>query len=309
MKYAPDLWHIILVLLLLVTLVEAAEWLLPIWDKRLMPPRRVRPRRNRQRNRERWARRRAQWHRRRPRVSRGKRRQRRARVLWEILNTTPSSMASRQWKQPRGCTPLPGPTTRDTPSPRKEGTDEADPLADLRQSQGWIDHMDEQVLWAMLVQVRWPHGPACPCCGEDDRRYLKVLDADYRGGLGRWQCLVCAGAGDPGEGGTFTPLSGTILDGMRIDVRTLWLIVESFANGVASVETSGEARVNRQTTDRLFRLLRAAIYHTRSPTPIVLGPEDVAELDEVYITAGLKGNAGGLELGREPRKRGWHVGQ
>jgi len=57
---------------------------------------------------------------------------------------------------------------------------------------------------------------------------------------------------------------------MRIDVRTLWLIVESFANGVASVETSGEARVNRQTTDRLFRLLRAAIYQTRSLAPIVL---------------------------------------
>jgi len=203
-------------------------------------------------------------------VSRGKRRQRRARVLREILNATPSSIISGQWKQPRGYTPLPGPTTREASSPTSEGTDEADPLAELRQSRGWIDHLDEQVLWAMLIQVRWPHGPVCPCCGEDDRRYLKVFDADYRGGLGRWQCSVCAGAGDPGEGGTFTPLTGTILDGMRIDVRTLWLIVESFANGVASVETSGEARVNRQTTDRLFRLLRAAIYQTRSLAPIVL---------------------------------------
>jgi transposase-like protein len=164
--------------------------------------------------------------------------------------------------------------------------------------------MDEQALWDMLVQIRWPHGVGCPCCGEDDPRYLKLLDADYRGGLGRWQCLVCAGAGDPGEGGTFTPLSGTILEGMRIDVRTLWLVVESFASGMASVETSKEARVSRQTTDRLFRLLRATIYQTRSLEPIVLGPEDVAEMDEVYITAGLKGKAGGLAPGREPRKRG-----
>jgi transposase-like protein len=91
---------------------------------------------------------------------------------------------------------------------------------------------------------------------------------------------------------------------MRIDVRTLWLIIESFANGVASVETSKEARVNRQTTDRLFRLLRAAIYQTRSQEPIVLAAEGIAEMDEVYITAGLKGRAGGLELEREPRKRG-----
>jgi len=122
--------------------------------------------------------------------------------------------------------------------------------------------------------------------------------------LGRWRCLVCAGAGDPGEGGTFTPLTGTILDGMRIDVRTLWLIVEQFANGEASVETADEARVNRHTSDRLFRLLRAAIYQARTCEPIVLGPDNIAEMDEVYITAGLKGRAGNLALEREPRRRG-----
>jgi hypothetical protein len=156
----------------------------------------------------------------------------------------------------------------------------------------------------MLIQVRWTDGPECPACGEGDPRYLKLVDDEYRGGLGRWMCRVCAEAGDPGEGGTFTPLTGTILDGMRIDVRTLWLIVELFANGEASVETSDEARVSRHTTDRLFRLFRAAIYQARSVEPIILSPEDVGEFDEVYITAGLKGRAGGLELERKPRKRG-----
>jgi transposase-like protein len=304
MKSAPGLRHIILASLLLVTLTQVAERLTPVWDKRLLPPQRVRRRCNPRRNRERWARRRTQWRRRQPRVSRGERRQRRARVLREILNATPGATIGKRWQPLCGCAPLAGPTAREASWPTKEGADEVDPLAELRQSRGWIDHMDEQALWDMLVQIRWPHGVVCPCCGEDDPRYLKLLDADYRGGLGRWQCLVCAGAGDPGEGGTFTPLTGTILEGMRIDVRTLWLVVESFASGVASVETSKEARVNRRSTDRLFRLLRAAIYQTRSPEPIVLGPEDIAEMDEVYITAGLKGNAGGLALEREPRKRG-----
>ena len=45
---------------------------------------------------------------------------------------------------------------------------------------------------------------------------------------------MCAEAGDPGEGGAFTPLTGTILDGMRIDVRTLWRTAAAFANGDAS---------------------------------------------------------------------------
>jgi hypothetical protein len=62
----------------------------------------------------------------------------------------------------------------------------------------------------LLIQVRWPGGPECPHCEERDPQYLKRIDADYRGGLGRWQCQVCAEAGDPGEGGTFTPLTGTI---------------------------------------------------------------------------------------------------
>ncbi|HID33524.1 MAG TPA: hypothetical protein EYP25_02960, partial [Anaerolineae bacterium] len=37
---------------------------------------------------------------------------------------------------------------------------------------------------------------------------------------------------------------------------------------------------------------------------IALGPEDVVEGDEVYITAGLKGHAGGQVLDRPPRRRG-----
>jgi transposase-like protein len=91
---------------------------------------------------------------------------------------------------------------------------------------------------------------------------------------------------------------------MQSDIRTCWLMLEAFADGKASVETAKEAQVNRHTTDRCFRLLRAAIYRTRSQEAIVLTPEDVAEFDEVYISAGLKGNAGGLELDREPRPRG-----
>jgi transposase-like protein len=81
-------------------------------------------------------------------------------------------------------------------------------------------------------------------------------------------------------------------------------MVELFADGEASVETADEAGVNRHTSDRLFRLLRVAIYEGRSLEPIALAAEDVAEADEVYITAGLKGRAGNLNLEREPRRRG-----
>ena len=304
MKHTPSLWHIILVLLLIVTFTQPAACHTPVWDKRLVPPGRVRRRYNPRRNRERWARRWAKRRRRCPPVSRAARRRRRRRVLRQILNANPSPVPIGQCKQRVSLAPVSARAAMEKPSPLAEAPSEPDPLADLRQARGWIDHMDERELWEMLIRIRWPHGPQCPHCGERDPRYVHLVDADYRGGLGRWGCQVCAEAGDPGEGGTFTPLTGTILDGMRIDVRSLWLIVDLFADGKASVETADEARVHRHTTDRLFRLLRAAIYQTRSLEPMVLAPKDVGEMDEVYITASLKGRASGLQLGREARRRG-----
>ena len=302
MKHTPSLWYIILVLLVVVTYVWLAEWHTPVWDERLVPSGGVRQHSNPRKNRRRWLRRWAKRRRQQPRQSRAARRRRRTRILQQILNTGPSPIPLGQWKRRHSLTSLPAKIEKPSPMARRAG--EADPLADLRQARGWIDHIEERELWAMLIRVRWPHGPECPDCGERDPRYLKLIDADYRGGLGRWSCQVCTEAGDPGEGGTFTPLTGTILDGLRIDVRTLWLMVDLFANGEASVETADEARVHRHTTDRLFRLLRAAIYQTRSLEPIVLTPQDVGEMDEVYLTAGLKGQAGGLPLKREARRRG-----
>jgi transposase len=304
MRRTPGLWHIVLVLALIVTCTQAVEWP-KIWDKRLLPPRRIRQQRNPKRNRERWARRLARQQRRRPPVRKRERHRRRKQVLRHILEAERDAVLIEQRRE-RSIRAIQswGRKRKKEKPVAKTAVEAADPLAALRAGRGWIDHVDERELWEMLIQVRWSGGPVCPRCGERDLQYLKLIDPDYRGGLGRWRCQVCAEAGDPGEGGTFTPLTGTLLDGMRIDVRTLWLIVELFADGQASVEASQEAGVNRHTTDRCFRLLRAAIYQTRSADPIVLAAEDIAEFDEVYITAGLKGRAGGMELEREPRKRG-----
>jgi len=152
-----------------------------------------------------------------------------------------------------------------------------DPLAELRQGRGWIDCVPEAELWERLRRVRWANGLRCPHCGETDPSYLEVIDWHYRGGMYRYCCQVCHGAGDPGEGGTFTDLTGTLFDGCRLDIRSLWLIVEAFVNQAAAVETADEVQVNRHTVDRYFRLLRAAIYQARPDGPLALGPEDIVE--------------------------------
>jgi transposase len=295
MKRTPGPWIIVLAILLIVTLSPTDQQML-IWDAGLMPLGRTRQRRNPRRNRERWARRLGAWRRRRPLAPKRKRRMKRPvgpTVTWAHHRQTPAHFRAVSKRR----------SPQKAPAPSQRMATE-DPLADLRQGRGLIDLIEERTLWAMLIRIVWPNGPVCPHCGERELGYLKEIDPDYRGGLGRWQCRVCAEAGDPGEGGTFTPLTGTVLDGMRLDVRTLWLIAASFAQGQASVETAKEAQVNRHTTDRLFRLCRAALYEGRSTELLTLTVEDIIEMDEVYITAGLKGRAGGLELEREPRQRG-----
>jgi transposase-like protein len=191
-----------------------------------------------------------------------------------------------------------------TPPPPAPPVPPVDPLADLRQGRGWIDCVPEAELWERLRRVRWANGLRCPHCGETAPTCLEVLDPHYRGGLRRYRCLVCHLAGDLGEGGTFNDLTGTLFAGCRLDIRSLWLIVEAFVAQAAAVETSAEVQVNRHTVDRYFRLLRGAIYQARSGEPIALGPEHIVEGDEVYLTAGLKGEAGNQPLDRDPRRRG-----
>jgi hypothetical protein len=166
----------------------------------------------------------AKQQRRRPPVSKAKRRRRRKQALKHILEAEhdPALVEQERQRSIRAMQSWGRKRKREKPV-AKTAVEAVDPLAALREGRGWIDHVDERELWEMLIQVRWPDGPVCPCCGERDQQYLKLIDSDYRGGLGRWRCQVCAEAGDPGEGGTFTPLTGTLLDGIRVDVRTLWL--------------------------------------------------------------------------------------
>jgi len=285
------------------------------WHPSLLPPYRTRQHFNPAANRKRWLARRLRWLRRQPPLSRRQLRRRQEKVLRALLGGTPPPVAPAGRPAavpPPASAPMeastpptePAPPASPPHPPEPEMEAKEDPLADLRQGRGWIDYVPEFDLWERLRRVRWANGLHCPYCGETDPSCLEVIDRHYRGGMYRYRCLVCYLAGDPGDGGTFTDLTGTLFDGCRLDIRSLWLIVEAFVRQAAAVETAGEVRVNRHTVDRYFRLLRAAIYQARPEGPLALGPEDIVEGDEVYITAGLKGKAGRQPLAREPRRRG-----
>ncbi len=283
------------------------------WHPSLLPPPRTRQHFNPTANRKRWLARYRRWLRRQPPLSRRQCRRRQEKVLQVLLGGTPPPPTP--LSRPAAVPPPPSTPGEAGPPPAKPvppppppnppaGETKADPLAHLRKGRGWIERVPEAELWALLRQVRWANGLCCPHCGERDPAYLEVIDRHYRGGMYRYRCRVCHEAGDPGEGGTFTDLTDTMFDGCRVDIRSLWLIVEAFVHQAAAVGTADEVQVNRHTVDRYFRLFRAAIYLARPHEPLALGPEDIVEGDEVYITAGLKGRAGRQTLNRAPRRRG-----
>ena len=209
--------------------------------------------------------------------------------------------------QPGGSAPEPEERGEPAPTDAVVRSTEAEgpaPLAELRELRDWIDLVEPERVAQVLHRVRWGEGRECPDCGERDPRWVRVIEEDADSGRCRCLCLVCAGAGDAGEGGSFNDLSGTALAGMRLDLASFFLILKGFVAGQAAVRVAAQVGVNRLTVDRYFRLLRAVIFVNRSSEPIALGPEDICEGDEVYITAGLKGNAGGEELERPPRERG-----
>lgn len=185
MKHTPSLWTIILALLLVVTLlllVDQAQFM-PVGDEHLVPPGRVRQASNPGKNRQRWLRRWAKWQWQRSQAPRTRRCRHRRPTSSPGLSAHRSSSANGVWSGQGGLASRPIGHSQQAQQVAATSSGPTDPLAELRQKRGMVDHVPERELWAMLVRVRWPDGPVCPYCGERDGRYLEILDEGYLVGV------------------------------------------------------------------------------------------------------------------------------
>lgn len=178
MVRTPGLECLILVLALLVTplLQQPVEGQEEVWDARLVPPLRCRQHRNLQRNLERWLRRRVRRERQRPRPKRLRRRRATREAPPSTPVRTPSAPPAPLYPARRKAKEQ-GRTVASPPSPQPP-----DPLDDLRARRGWVDRIPRPELWRVLVRIRWPNGPRCPHCGEEDLQYLELIEPTYRDG-------------------------------------------------------------------------------------------------------------------------------
>ncbi len=164
-----------------------------------------------------------------------------------------------------------------------------------RSVEGLFHLLPEATCAALFHRVSWLGGVRCPYCGLSE---VSVKDPQYRKYWHRYTCPPCSRKG--GREVTFTDLHGTIMEGSHLDVRYwlwawwLWVTGES----IRSIHK--ELRVNRKTAERMVRLFQLS-YFTLRFRLLLGGP---VEIDEAYLIAGHKGQAGGLPLKRPPRRRG-----
>ena len=134
----------------------------------------------------------------------------------------------------------------------------------------------------LLQQVRWRDGVECPRCRSD----LAVRNGSYRV-YQRYLCKNC--------GRTFNDKTGTIFAHSKLTLKEWYFTIYVFLRFNTSIrqieaELDLSYRTVRRRVERFVRALDA-------PSITLSGP---VEIDEVYVSAGLKGR----ERDQEPRSRG-----
>jgi len=134
----------------------------------------------------------------------------------------------------------------------------------------------------LLQQVRWRDGVECPRCRSD----LTVRNGSYRV-YQRYLCKNC--------GRTFNDKTGTIFAHSKMKLKEWYFTIYVFLRFNASLrqieaELDLSYRTVRRRVERFARALDAPVIRLSGPV----------EIDEVYVSAGLKGR----ERDQESRSRG-----
>ena len=134
----------------------------------------------------------------------------------------------------------------------------------------------------LLAQVRWRNGVKCPRCRSD----RTVRNGSYR----VYQQYLCKNCGR-----SFNDKTGTIFAHSKLKLKEWYFTIYTFLRFNTSIrqieaEIDVSYRTLRERVEQFARTLDA-------PSLSLSGP---VEIDEVYVSAGLKGR----ERDQEPRSRG-----
>jgi transposase-like protein len=136
--------------------------------------------------------------------------------------------------------------------------------------------IDDAKCHALVRQQRWPEGVRCPACG--GATVIRHGRDDTQEQRQRYRCKDC--------GARFDDLTGTVLAGHHQPLRVWVLCLYFMGLNLSNRQIAQELGLSQPDVQLMTEQLRTGLV-ARIP-PVRLGGE--VEIDEVYVTAGHKGN-------------------
>ncbi|MDG7009535.1 MAG: IS1 family transposase [Nitrososphaerota archaeon] len=135
----------------------------------------------------------------------------------------------------------------------------------------------EEECISTLREMRWPDGViACPRCGSD-----RVVKDGPRGRYQMYWCKKCNFG--------FNDRSGTIFQDTKVPLRKWFMMAFMMQFRVSVLEISKTIGVSYRHSYYMARKIRGSVYAGRMAKKL----KGTVEVDELYVTAGLKGKKEG----------------
>ncbi len=135
--------------------------------------------------------------------------------------------------------------------------------------------VDDAKCFDTVRRLRWPEGVCCPQCGSD--AVARHGHDDRQRDRQRYRCTACLVR--------FDDLTGTIFAGHHQPLRVWILCLDRMGLNLSNLQIAQELDLNVGDVQAMTEQLRAGIMAAR-PAEVL---EGVVECDEVYVTAGHKG--------------------
>jgi transposase-like protein len=141
--------------------------------------------------------------------------------------------------------------------------------------------IDDAKCYALIRQYRWPDGVRCPHC--DSPSVARDGRDDTQRHRQRYRCTACRTR--------FDDLSGTVLAGHHQPLRVWVLCLYLMGLNLSNRQIAQELDLSESDAQDMTEKLRNGIVAKIPPAAL----EGEAEMDEVYVVAGHKGQPAEVE--------------
>lgn len=154
--------------------------------------------------------------------------------------------------------------------------------------------IDSKQCFDTVRELRWPDGIYCPICESENviKRGFDDTEPDKQ----RYTCKNC--------GARYDDLTGTIFSGHHQPLKVWILCLYFMGLNLSNKQIAEELGLDQSDVQEMTSQLREGVVNKKPQTTL----QDEVEFDEVYITAGHKGNSEAVESkereGRRNRLKG-----